>query len=372
MNYYLELYSPKTARAFDDAPRDVTGFKRKWQKWIQKENMGAGDRLICYCTKIQRFIGAFELASGPTDNTAESADENNSYPIEFKIKELAWLPLEQGLSIHEDTVWNNLSFTKDLAKHSKGWTYMVRSSPTLLPSKDGQFLEKVLLEQSKKRTRYPFSDAERRQLKVSKKKPTVKEEVVVTTLDDEEPGTELGQTSTKDIRNSIRVQARLSEVGEKLGFKIWLPRNDISRVLKAWSPQEDSRLDKLPLVFDKETLKIIKNIDVLWIKGRSIVRAFEVEETTKIYSGILRMADLLALQPNLKIKIHIVAPTERRDAVFREITRPVFDYMDPEPLSKSCSYISYDSLEELAEVGRLEHMTEKIIEEYAEYCPEED
>ena len=367
MKYYLETYSPETARAFDDAPRDVTGFKRKWKKWIQKENMGPGDRLICYCTRIQRFIGVFELESGPTDNTAESADENDSYPIKLKIKELAWVSLEQGLSIHEDTVWNNLSFTRDLAKHSKGWTYVVRSSPSPISSEDGRFLEEVLLEQSEKRTRYPFSDAERRQLKVPKKKINDKKEVVVTTPEDEELEPEPGQTSAKDIRNSIRAQARLAELGEKLGFKIWLPRNDRSRVLKVWSPQEDSILDRLPLGLDREIQKRIENIDVLWIKRRSIVRAFEVEDTTSIYSGILRMADLLALQPNLDIKIHIVAPAKRRYAVFEEITRPVFDYMDSGPLSKSCSYISYDSLEELAEIERLEHMTDNIIEEYVKY-----
>ena len=39
MKYYLDIFSPETARAFDDAPRDFAGFKRKWQKWIQKENM---------------------------------------------------------------------------------------------------------------------------------------------------------------------------------------------------------------------------------------------------------------------------------------------------------------------------------------------
>ncbi|WAC12526.1 hypothetical protein [Dyadobacter pollutisoli] len=62
------------------------------------------------------------------------------------------------------------------------------------------------------------------------------------------------------------------------------------------------------LNYDTITLRTIENIDVLWIKGRSIVRAFEVEHTTSIYSGILRMADLMALQPNLDIGAHIVAP----------------------------------------------------------------
>jgi hypothetical protein len=31
------------------------------------------------------------------------------------------------------------------------------------------------------------------------------------------------------------------------------------------------------------------------------------------------MADLLALQPNMRIKLHIVAPEDRREKVLREI-----------------------------------------------------
>jgi hypothetical protein len=59
-----------------------------------------------------------------------------------------------------------------------------------------------------------------------------------------------------------------------------------------------------------------------------IVRAFEVEHTTSVYSGILRMADLLALPPNMDIKLHIVAPEVKRDKVFQEIRRPVFSLLE--------------------------------------------
>ena len=48
---------------------------------------------------------------------------------------------------------------------------------------------------------------------------------------------------------------------------------------------------------------------MIWLKRRAIIRAFEVEHTTAVYSGILRMADLLALQPNMDINLHIVAPS---------------------------------------------------------------
>ena len=73
----------------------------------------------------------------------------------------------------------------------------------------------------------------------------------------------------------------------------------------------DTLLDRLPLNYDETTLSTIEQIDVIWLKGHSIVRAFEVEHTTSIYSGLLRMADLLALQPNMNINLHIVAPDNR-------------------------------------------------------------
>ena len=49
-------------------------------------------------------------------------------------------------------------------------------------------------------------------------------------------------------------------------------------------------------------------------------RAFEIEHTTAIYSGLLRMADLLSLQPNMDINLHIVARNQQAALrVFREI-----------------------------------------------------
>ncbi len=111
-------------------------------------------------------------------------------------------------------------------------------------------------------------------------------------------------------------------------------------------------------------MKTIEQIDVLWLKKRTIVRAFEVEHTTSIYSGILRMADLLAMQPNLKIKLHIVAPTSRREKVFQEIRRPVFALLEGSALSDICTYLSYDNVADLREEKHLEHLSDKVIEDY--------
>ena len=107
------------------------------------------------------------------------------------------------------------------------------------------------------------------------------------------------------------------KIGEAMGFTVWLPRNDRGSVTQYWEPTEGALINHLPLNYDDVTLRTIEQIDVIWLKRRSIIRAFEVEHTTAVYSGILRMADLLALQPNMDIKLHIIAPDERREKVFQ-------------------------------------------------------
>lgn len=82
-----------------------------------------------------------------------------------------------------------------------------------------------------------------------------------------------------------------------------------------------------------------------------------MEHTTSVYSGILRMADLLALQPNMDIRLHIVASDSRREKVFTEIRRPVFSLLDRGPLAESCTYIPYEAIRELSEQKLLAHLS---------------
>lgn len=370
MNYYIDLFSPETANAFTASDQTVSGFSLSKKTYILNKNIGPGDKFICYCTRIQRFIGVFEILSKPFEDSVPIFQEDDPFTLRFKVRVIVWLPLDIGIPIHEDIIWNKLSFTKDLPKGSLKWTYRVFSSPTLWPKNDCVFLEEQLKKQVIERKQYPFSDADKKKLVSHKIRINSKKAVSITIPDDEDESilqeTELVETKVQ--RDSIKIQAKLSEIGEKLGFKIWLPRADRSRVLELWIPQNDSLLDELPLVFDDTTLKTIQNIDLLWIKRRSIIRAFEIEDTTSIYSGILRMADLLSLQPMIDIKIHIVAPETRRDAVFQQITRPVFAVMEKGPLAELCSYISYDSVNEVSSEKKLTHMTDSIIDDYAEFA----
>jgi hypothetical protein len=185
---------------------------------------------------------------------------------------------------------------------------------------------------------------------------------VPTVFDDEEeaiPNADL-------VRESMQIQGLLAKIGTAMGFAIWLPKADRSRVLKVWNAEPGELLDELPLGYNSTTTKTIEQIDVLWLRKRSIARAFEVEHTTSVYSGLLRMADLVALQPDINIKLHIVAPSEKREKVLQEIQRPVFSLLEGRALSEMCTFLSYDSVRDIGDSKHLMHLSDNVIEDYEE------
>jgi hypothetical protein len=170
----------------------------------------------------------------------------------------------------------------------------------------------------------------------------------------------------RGMRESIKVQAAIGMIGAKMGFNIWVPRADRGLVRREWGAAARPIVDSLPLSYDDATVRTVEQIDVLWLKGQSIVRAFEVEHSTLIYSGILRMADLLALQPYMNIQLHVVAPYSRRDKVFEELLRPVFYFGADAQLPRRCTYLSYDSIKEIAAQKHLHHLSPSVLDDYAE------
>lgn len=140
------------------------------------------------------------------------------------------------------------------------------------------------------------------------------------------------------------MQWLLLKLGNDMGLDVWVARNDRSREVKGNRFADLPRLRQtLPLQFDPVTNRIIEYIDVLWLKGSAIVAAFEIESTTSIYSGLLRMSDLVAMQPNLNIPLYIVAPDERHKKVIEEINRPTFARREP-PLHDVCQFIRFSTL----------------------------
>jgi hypothetical protein len=307
-----------------------------------------------------------EVIEGPfIDDKPIFVSENDPFVVRFRVRPLLWLDIDKAIPIHDDAIWTGLSFTRGLERGSIGWTGKVRGSLVRLDDRDGKFLAEKLTAQSTQDKLYPLDEQDTKKLLTHTVNRPDKV-VTVSVPDDSLVLEEATSAPEVETRESIRVQALIAQIGGQMGLSIWIPRADRGGVLKEWKDGGQNLLERLPLNYDDTTLRTIEQIDVLWLRGRSILRAFEVEHTTSVYSGILRMADLLALQPNMDIKLHIVAPEAKREKVFQEIRRPVFSLLEKGPLAESCTYLSYDSLRELGTQKHLAHLSDTVLDEYAE------
>ena len=376
MNYVLDLFTPETWKAFRDHGADVTGFTAT--HWSRARNLvRPGDIFVCYLVRLSRWCGLLEATSEVyEDDTPIFRSENDPWTTRFGVKPLVLLDEERAIPIKLPEIWSGFSRTRPLEQNSHSWPVkaVLQSSLVKLSATDGAFLADALRKQSSAQLSYPFSERDKKLL--SKSSETVKSPgriVTVVVPEAAEPDSDASDVPRvlEEARESIKKQALLVEIGTKIGFDIWVPRSDQARIERELSSDaREAILKELPLNFDRVTFKTIENIDVLWLKKRTLVRAFEVEHTTAIYSGLLRMADLLALQPNIDIKLHIVAPEQRRDKVLDEIQRPVFALLDKGPLANSCTFLSYDAIEELSKQDHLAHMSDSVLEEYEEAAPD--
>ncbi len=363
--YYLNLFSPETYESFTKSGCRISGFGIRQRNAAGRVKVG--DKFICYMTKLSRWIGILEVESAYfEDNSPLFLIEDDPFVIRFKVKPLAWLPKEKALPIRDPKIWDYLSFTKNHEINSSSWTGKLRASLNPLDDQDGRFLEQAIMAQVGEGEIYELDMQEYEKL-ITHKVRRADKTVSVSIPEDHPAENDKAVTPVQiDVRESIKLQALLAKIGAQMGMKIWIPRNDRVAVVAEWQGDPKQVLEVLPLNYDQTTIKTIEQIDILWLKGRSIIRAFEVEHTTSIYSGILRMADLLALQPNMDIKLHIVAPAERREKVFQELRRPVFSLLEKGPLSESCTYLSYESVIELSKEKHLPHLSDGVLDEYAE------
>lgn len=364
MAYFLDLFSPETYEAFSRSPRDVSGFRLRQRAAAGR--VKRGDRLVCYMTKLSRWVGVLEVVDGPyEDDTPIFYPESDPFVVRFRVRPTIWLPVERAVPIHEERIWDHLSFTKGQSRSSSTWTGKIRGSLVQMAEPDGALIESVLRSQANGGRVYEVDQSEYRRYTTHRVRRADSDVTVTVPVESETEAAEAA-SPVPDVRESIQMQALLADIGSRMGMQIWIPRSDRAAVLGEWKSSDATILERLPLNYDDATLKTIEQIDVLWLKGRAITRAFEVEHTTSIYSGILRMADLLALQPNMDIRLHIVAPAARREKVFQELRRPVFSLLERRALAESCSYISYDSLRELAEQQYLAYLNPSVLDEYEE------
>jgi len=132
----------------------------------------------------------------------------------------------------------------------------------------------------------------------------------------------LDEKHEEDLHTEM--QFHLLKVGKALGYDPITASNDRSKCYGEINFSFIS-LDKFPtLSIDKETLSTIQLIDVIWFERgtNKVVCAFEVEKSTSIYSGILRLSDLAFSLPDHSSSLFIIIPDKREKDVLLQLSRP--------------------------------------------------
>ena len=128
-------------------------------------------------------------------------------------------------------------------------------------------------------------------------------------------------------RTHAEVQGWLRDLGCALGFKVWIAANDRGRAY-AGGRLGDGCLETLPEQIESGPgSDAVRLIDVLWVESGTdrVAAAFEVEHTTSIYSGIVRLLDLaLGAGAESARGLFLVAPDGRESEVRSQLARPAF------------------------------------------------
>ncbi len=227
MAYYLDLFSPETYKAFSDSPRDVSGFRRRQRNAAGRVKVG--DKLLCYVTRISRWIGILEVVGHLfEDSTPRFYSQNDPFLMRFKVKPLVWLPYERAIPIHDDQLWNALSFTKGHDKHSTTWTGVVRVSLREISQQDGKLIETMLRSQSDgdNPVQYPLSDQDQRKLKLTKVRIEHNVEVAVSIPEDTEDEELPLPDEAKKSESKKKIQALIAQIGERMGLT-WISQEPL-------------------------------------------------------------------------------------------------------------------------------------------------
>ena len=158
---------------------------------------------------------------------------------------------------------------------------------------------------------------------------------------------EIGKEKIKPQKVTISThesaQKALVELGNILGFDTYLPPEDRNKIVEGKRLGELTTLKELPQFTHPRLLDTVKHIDVIWFKEEFPVFCFEVEESTDVTKGLLRLYQI----KQLNIRPIIVGPESRRSKFLAEIEKDPFYH-----IKKRYRFISYDELSRLLELAR--------------------
>lgn len=173
--------------------------------------------------------------------------------------------------------------------------------------------------------------------------------IPITDFQDEYPPAVAGSDRSAELVEAERkfthseIQRMMVRLGLLLGHDVWVPRRDANR-LGGSERVGDGCLPTLDIVAPKRTLPSIESVDVIWLRKGSYspIALFEIEHSTTIYSGLLRLNDILIDYD--APRLGIVSYEKRRGLFEREVARRTFESSG---LRERCRFYNYKTIQAL-------------------------
>lgn len=348
MTDWLNLFTVETWGEFKAAGAKTSGFRES--RWSRVKQMKPGDRLLCYIVGAKRWVAVLRVAGEPVFTEEPRIWSGDAFPARIPVT--VELELTPETAVPAVDLLGSMPMFATLKDGTRGWGAFFMGSPSKWSDPaNGQVVVEAIQDALANPVERPLPRSALRKRPKTVESPTLGT-VAVPDADDELDDMDVPEVAPASDHTEI--QALLAVLGRAMGHDIFIARNDRGREYRG-RPLSDlpGVVDRLPTHFNDATDKVVELIDVLWLDDNAVAAAFEVERSTVIYSGLLRMSDLLVMQPNLDIPIFLVAPEDRRERVLREVNRPSFRAMKTKkPMHKTCRFISFESLRESFEKYR--------------------
>ena len=117
-----------------------------------------------------------------------------------------------------------------------------------------------------------------------------------------------------------KAEGALLELGNLLGYDTYVTADDRNKKYRDIPLAEIATLQELPNSIAQSILNTVRHIDVIWFKEELPEYCIEVEHSTDITRGLLRLYQLRGL----KTSFVVVAPAEARDKFKREVEKAPF------------------------------------------------
>lgn len=177
--------------------------------------------------------------------------------------------------------------------------------------------------------------------------------------------------SSPDIaRRHAQIQVALVKIGQQLGFRTWVARNDqgisyqgtrLGEMEGVVGRLEDERMISS---FDN-AIQAALLIDCIWFKnGRLLPAVIEIEHTTGVTSGLTRMQRLQMILPPFSTRWVIAAPDEDRDKVLHECNREQFRTLN----AQFFPYSAVDELYSLCQRRKIRGVSEDFLDSFMEHA----